>query len=102
MKAKPMKRVNCVWVGCSVVEAEVVQLHVPGPYPTRFIPIHGKTGWRWNGDTKRPTLRPSILQREFGGNPRCHSYVTNGQIIFLKDCQHELAGQVFDLLDVED
>ena len=31
----------------------------------------------------------------------CHSFVNDGQVQFLDDCTHELAGQTLLLLDVE-
>jgi hypothetical protein len=78
--------------------------------------------WTWNGDTERPTFSPSILVRtirknltpaeedlydhlmtQTGGrdmvlhDPRfsyvCHSFVVAGQIQFLADSTHHLAGQ---------
>lgn len=33
---------------------------------------------------------------------RCHSYITNGQIQFLSDCTHKLAGQTVPLPDLTD
>lgn len=70
--------------------------------------------WTWNGDLERPTFTPSVLvggvQWETGsgfhkpnhtvaaGAPTvCHSFVTDGQIQFLTDCTHELAGQTVAL-----
>ncbi|PLP96981.1 DUF6527 family protein [Cupriavidus pauculus] len=53
--------------------------------------------WGWNGDVERPTFTPSVLARYPWGNPQvervCHSFVTDGQIQFLNDCTHSLAGQ---------
>lgn len=58
-----------------------------------------KTGasWHWNGDRVKPTFSPSVLVEghiEAGRvlQPRCHSYVENGMIRYLTDCDHELAG----------
>lgn len=79
--------------------------------------------WSWNGDMDKPTFQPSILVRftkltdkgkqqyeewkengypktdsDFDNTPVvCHSFVTDGQIQFLSDCSHELAGQTVDL-----
>lgn len=85
---------------------------------------HGPGGWTWNGDGDKPTFRPSVLATsghylhgETPGNcycdfaerhpeaaadcrwkcERCHSYVTDGRIQFLSDCNHKLAGQTVDL-----
>lgn len=70
--------------------------------------------WTFNGDLESPTFSPSVLVRgvqwgkEVGfhkpnhgvatGQPTvCHSFVTDGQIHFLGDCTHNLAGQTVDL-----
>jgi len=71
--------------------------------------------WGFNGDHERPTFTPSVLVR---GTRRitdaerdlilsgekiepertvCHSFVTDGQIQFLNDCTHALAGQTVPL-----
>lgn len=58
-------------------------------------PAKRKPKWTWNGDRARPTLQPSILVHTDGrdGTKKCHSYVTDGQIQFLGDSYHSLAGQ---------
>lgn len=63
-----------------------------------------KTGalWTWNGSMDRPTFSPSILLGADGRHPRCHSYVVSGQIQYLPDCAHKLAGQTVPLEPVED
>lgn len=61
--------------------------------------------WGFNGDHERPTFIPSVLVRYNGddagkdGAPPavCHSFVTGGQIQFLGDCTHALAGQTVPL-----
>lgn len=79
--------------------------------------------WTWNGDVVRPTLSPSVLvtsghycQSHQPGDDcyctlrakepdtnwpegcyRCHSFVRDGQIEFLSDCTHALAGQTVPL-----
>jgi hypothetical protein len=58
--------------------------------------------WEFNGNREAPTFRPSMLSN---GNPkyhnptkpRCHSFVTNGEIQFLGDCSHGMAGQTVKL-----
>lgn len=73
--------------------------------------------WGFNGDRERPTFTPSILvtgvermtddeyDRIMNGEKiqprprRCHSFVSDGQIAFLHDCTHELAGTTVDLPD---
>ena len=60
----------------------------------------GQPFWAWNGSTRAPTISPSILKHghpttpDFpGADKRCHSFVTDGVVRFLGDCEHELAGQ---------
>ena len=62
--------------------------------------------WSFNGDEVNPTFKPSLLihadsdyWKSSGGRRgfRCHSFVTNGRIQFLKDSTHKLAGQTVDL-----
>lgn len=125
MKALPQKFVDGVFIPCPPSEATHVWLHTHGPFPDRQIPVmlHGKregTGnWTWNGDTEKPTLRPSILTRGTADisdedhrkimakepfkpvKVVCHSWVTDGQMQFLADSTHEFAGQTLDLLEVE-
>lgn len=63
----------------------------------------GPNVWSWNGDSERPVFTPSVLvSLEYtDGRPThvCHSFVgcygaEPGEIIFLSDCTHALAGQV--------
>lgn len=82
-------------------------------------------GWKFNGDYEQPTFSPSILVRSGhyaahfkpgdscwctynAEHPdptnslrfkceQCHSFVTNGQIEFLTDSSHALAGQTVQL-----
>lgn len=96
-----------------------------GRYVHFFCPgckhVHGITLglWNWNEDKDRPTITPSILvhpydrfidphieddakrfaKENIDTTPRCHSFVTNGWIIYLEDSTHELAGQTVELPD---
>lgn len=65
--------------------------------------------WTFNGDPDNPTFSPSLLVRwpKMGADGRshefrCHSYVRNGKIEFLADCDHALAGKTVDLPDPTD
>lgn len=51
--------------------------------------------WAYNGDPVRPTFSPSILA--WTETTRCHSLVRDGQIQFLPDCTHALAGRTVPL-----
>lgn len=61
--------------------------------------------WTFNGDLDKPTVRNSVLIHEAIDEAgkhvihRCHSFVTAGQIEFLGDCTHTLAGQTVELPD---
>lgn len=87
------------------------------------VSTDGVKGWQWNGDTERPVFSPSFLitglqierdengrwngnyVRDANGDPkplRCHSFIgcngaQPGQIIYLSDSSHDLAGTVVDL-----
>lgn len=60
--------------------------------------------WSFNGDVEKPTFTPSMLvrfPRKGQSEGICHSFVTDGQIRFLNDCTHELAGQTVELPEIE-
>lgn len=107
MKAKSLKDTGSGYVQCSAEEAELVQLNFPGPMPTRIIPVmikgtrKGTGKWSWNGDIENPTLKPSILTDNGEGGCRCHSFVNDGMVKYLGDCNHEFAGQTMSLLEVD-
>lgn len=79
------------------------EAHVVGP------------SWSFNGDYDRPTFSPSIkvtgkrritddeYERIMAGEKPdipdmcCHSFVRDGQIEFLGDCTHALAGKIVAL-----
>lgn len=106
MKAKPLKLTSSGYEPCSIEETTHLQFNVPGPIPTRIIPVIQKgtragTGcWSWNGDTEKPTIKPSVLTW-VNDRIRCHSFINDGKVQFLSDCTHQYANQTLDLLDVE-
>ena len=76
--------------GCQEIHAVTVDDQGQGPK------------WRWNKSVEKPTFTPSILCRKNRPNEeRCHSFVTDGKIRFLQDCDHELKGQTVDLQEFE-
>lgn len=108
MKAKALRQVSTGYEPCEASEATHIELHMPGCFPFRIIPVkRSGTGpaWDWNGSLESPTLLPSILTRG-GGTGRkeqvCHSFVTDGHVRFLDDCTHEFAGKTVSLLEIED
>lgn len=116
MKAKPVKLIyGQGYHDCALEECTHVAFRMPGPSGMMHLPVvlRGKregTGcWTWNGDTERPTLRPSVLTQGHSFDPdndltnpfRCHTWINDGKAQFLDDCSHELRGQTVDLLDLE-
>ena len=56
--------------------------------------------WTFNGDLEKPTFSPSLLyQKENGAKQRCHLFMTNGELHFCGDSEHELAGKVVPIPD---
>lgn len=65
--------------------------------------------WGWNGDVDRPTFTPSVLVtypanpdadeefKEWRTERRCHTFITDGQVQFLGDCTHAMAGKTLPL-----
>lgn len=57
--------------------------------------------WEFNGNLEKPTFSPSVLSRvqrpDSSKTMICHSFIRGGQIQFLNDCTHELAGQTVDI-----
>lgn len=60
--------------------------------------------WSFNGDTKKPTFSPSmVIQPDPSGHfVREHFFVEDGKIKYLDDCDHNLAGQTVDMVDIEE
>ncbi len=73
----------------------------PGCKCLHSFSVGNKTGpsWTWNGSMDKPTFTPSLL---YPINRRCHSFVRDGEIVFLNDCFHELAGKTVPLSKWED
>lgn len=97
----------------------------PGCKELHQVSIGEGAGPRWgfNGEYDRPTFTPSVLMRgnklirdeagkwtgewecDAAGDPVpfvCHSFVRGGQIQFLSDCTHALAGQTVELPNMEE
>lgn len=72
------------------------------------LPDH--RGWNWNASLEFPTLRPSVLIKYNGpdadstvGLPTvCHCFVNCGNIEFLSDCTHTLAGSTVKMKDLDE
>jgi hypothetical protein len=113
------------WTGKLEDESEVggYNFYCPGCKEIHSVRTIGKAGlWSFNDSEDRPTFQPSILVKSghyfnpdhcwcsFYKKPEnnipnekqfkcyiCHSYITDGNIQFLEDCSHELAGKTVHL-----
>jgi len=102
----------------------------PGCDVRHTVAVKSSSGpqWTWNKDISKPTLSPSVLVRSghyipghTGGcwctylaeHPEedpadlfqcgvCHSFVVDGNIQFLNDCTHALAGQTVPLPELQE
>ncbi len=101
----------------------------PGCDEAHAVYVEGmaRSGARWsfNGDELRPTFTPSLLIQYDRYEPPattpelrsqilsgeivqtkvhhvCHSFIRDGQILFLGDCTHALAGQLVAIPEWED
>lgn len=110
MKAQPLRIQpgGATYIPCGPSEATHLRIWLPGPISTRVLPVQikgaraGTGNWTWNGDTEKPTLKPSILNDFRPHDPLvCHTFITDGQVIFLDDCTHSLAGKTLDLLEID-
>ena len=66
-----------------------------------FKTTGGHPLWAWNGDFDKPTINPSIHVAASRPEHRCHSWVRDGRIKFLRDSAHALSGQTVDLPEIE-
>ena len=109
MKAQPVILSDYRYVQCSTEEATHIKIKIPGPTGVLVLPVirtgtrGGTPCWTWNGDTERPTLRPSLLTRMEWKDPPvvCHCFVNDGIVDFLTDSTHSLAGQTVSLVELE-
>lgn len=94
-------RLNFFCVGCQAVHGVFVES------PNQ------NANWQWNGDEDKVTLSPSVsvtyngtdadqIDEDGRRTPAaiCHSFITDGKIIYLSDCTHTLVGQTVDLPDI--
>ena len=70
------------------------------PHQIRIKQSPNKCCWGFNNDFDKPTFTPSYLLQWIGANDQncvCHSFITDGNIQFLNDCTHDLAGQTIEI-----
>ena len=82
--------------------------HCPGcNYAHSVRAVGMEPRWNVSGiEEDKPTVSPSILcngipQAKAAGLVRCHSFVKDGNIQFLADCDHALAGQTVEIPDFD-
>jgi hypothetical protein len=72
------------WFGCH--KHHVVEVEKPNQWGAM---------WKWDGDVETPTISPSINIVN-----RCHMFVEKGQLRYLADCRHPLAGKTIPMVSV--
>lgn len=115
----------------SSFDPNFLQFKCPGCEDDHYVRIgppanpeyHATGRWTFNGNLDRPTFSPSLLVTaghytwKDGKDPKeclwcnddnapfgcyiCHSFINDGNIQFLNDCTHKLAGQTVPLLEIE-
>jgi len=77
--------------------------HCPGCEYSHWVRVTGQGAWGFNGNEEKPTFTPSVLVNASGDSEikRCHSFVKDGKIQFLGDCDHSLKNQTVDLPDMD-
>jgi Family of unknown function (DUF6527) len=62
-------------------------------------PARGEPLWTLSGTPEAPTVRASVLVKSGNadGPTVCHLFITDGQIQYLSDCTHQLAGQTVSM-----
>lgn len=76
----------------------------PGCDMAHKIWTSGPTSWDFNGNLEKPTFSPSLMCHwpdpdKQGADRTCHSFIRAGEIQFLGDCTHALAGQTVPIPD---
>lgn len=89
-----------VSVECSPEEAAVICYLCPCG-SAHEVPVRGGGAWKWNRDTERPTLHPSIKAEARGEGYCCHHWLLEGTLEFCGDSSHGHAGKKVKLEDWE-
>jgi hypothetical protein len=72
------------------------------PHPFRIVHYSAAPDaplWQFNGNLESPTFTPSLRLHRTSVTPECHVNVTDGQIQFHGDCDHEWKGRTVPLVD---
>lgn len=106
MKAIPMKRIDGAYVPCENFEATHLRFRFHNEDWDRILPVQisgsraGTENWSWNGDTEKPTVKPSILT-DWGEGKKCHVWLNDGVVQHLGDCTCGFARQSHPLDDID-
>lgn len=79
----------------------------PGCDMPHGIPVGPGSGprWEWDGNADAPSFSPSIkVDYDWGPDKQkvvCHFFVKSGEIQFLNDCTHDLAGKTIKMVDFD-
>lgn len=77
-----------------------LHFYCPGCLCLHEARIDGKPGAvTWTGTVMKPTFHPSIKSR---GKITCRLFVTGGKLQYLGECNHRLAGQTLEMVDIPD
>lgn len=91
-----------------IIEDGRVMFHCPACNTGHMINISNPNMypiWTFDNNFDSPTFTPSVLLKqeytpESGKRTYiCHSFITNGLIIYLNDCTHEFAGKTIEMVD---
>jgi hypothetical protein len=67
-------------------------------------PFRNGARWTFDGNQDSPAFAPSMNiswgPNSRGQTSRCHYFLTGGQLQYLSDCTHRLAGQTVPLPDI--
>ena len=82
-----------------------VMFHCPGcggthAYWLAHPPPKTQPIWEFDGNIQAPSWTPSLRIQSMSRKEKpyiCHLYVRNGQIEYLSDCTHELAGKTIPM-----
>lgn len=89
---------------------KAIAYYCPGCERVHVVWYKGKVAWEWDGDVEKPTISPSIrlydlayfdedTGKDIPEKTECHCFVKAGEIQFLSDCAHKLAGQTVPIPD---
>lgn len=71
--------------------------------PTEEVPVWNVARNKANGEmTVKPSLRARWKQGEEQKPMICHSFITNGKILFLADSTHDNAGKTMEIKKTHD